>query len=115
MNSLHTNQNYMERSYHKKRERNRPLYLQIRSCPPKSAFSAVNVLTSVNAVVCVQLMFQAELFGTVLTLVRLPRLVLLPTGLLLGNIAASSETTSSTGLICAEKKKTQLRISINSK
>lgn len=64
----------------------------------------MNVLTGVDAVVCVQLMFQAELFGTVLTLVRLPRLVLLLMGLLLGNIAASSETTSSTGLICAGKK-----------
>lgn len=65
----------------------------------------MNVLTSVDAMVCVQLVFQAELFGTVQTLVRLPRFVLLLMGLLLGIIAGSSETTSSTGLICAEKRK----------
>lgn len=75
----------------------------------------MNVLTGVDAVVCVQLVFQAELFGTVLTLMRLPCFVLQLTGLLPGNIAGSSERTSSTGLTCAEKKKkTQLRISINS-
>lgn len=73
----------------------------------------MNVPTSVDAVVCVQLVFQAELFGTVLTLVWLPRFVLLM-GLLLGNITGSIETTSPTGLICAEKNKTHLRIFINS-
>lgn len=95
MNGSHTDQNYVERSYNQKKERNRPLYLQF-------AFLAVNVLTGVDTVVCVQLMFQAELFGTVLTLVWLPRFVLLLTGLLLGNSAGFNETTSSTGLICAE-------------
>lgn len=65
----------------------------------------MNVLTGVDTVVRVQLMFQAELFGTVLTLVWLARFVLLLTGLLLGNSAGFNETTSSTGLICAEKKR----------
>lgn len=69
----------------------------------KVHFLAVNVLTGVDTVVCVQLMFQAERFGTVLTLVWLPHFVLLLTGMLLGR-AGSGETTSSTGLFCAEKK-----------
>lgn len=40
----------------------------------------VNELTGVDAVVCVQLVFQTKPFGTVLTLVLLPRFVLLLTG-----------------------------------
>lgn len=89
----------------KKRDRNRPLYLQTWSLSPTRAFSAVNVLTSVDAVVRVQLVFQTELFGAVLTLMRFPRFVFLLTGLLPGDIAGSSERTSSTGLTCAEKNK----------
>lgn len=72
--------------------------------PPKSALSEENVLTGVDAEVCVQLVFQAKLFGTVLALVRLPCFVPLLTGLLLRHVPGSIETTSSTGLICADKK-----------
>lgn len=64
----------------------------------------MNELTGVDAEVCVQLVFQAKLFGTVLTLVRLPCFGPLLTGLLLRHVPRSIETTSSTGLICGQKK-----------
>lgn len=62
------------------------------------------MLTGVDAEVCVQLVFQAKLLGTVLALVWLPCFVPLLTGLLLCNVPGSVETTSSTGLICVDKK-----------
>lgn len=65
----------------------------------------MNVLTGVDAEVCVQLVFQAKLFGAVLALVWLPCFVFLLTGLWLRHVPGSIETTSSTGLICADKKK----------
>lgn len=96
------------------------LTLLARVRPPKSALSNMNVLTSVDAEVCVQLVLQAKLFGTVLALMWLPCFVPLLTGLLLRHVPGSFETTSSTGLICAVKKTTLtvhqcLRGSINGK
>lgn len=75
--------------------------------PKKVHVQKENVLTGVDAEVCVQLVFQAKLFGTVLALVWLPCFVPLLTGLLLRNVPGSIETTSSTGLICADKKTTR--------
>lgn len=72
--------------------------------PPKSGLPEVNGLTGVDAEVCVQLVFQAKLFGTVLALVWLPCFVPLLTGLLLHHVPGSIETASSTGLVCADKK-----------
>lgn len=63
----------------------------------------MNVLTGVDAVVCVQLVFQAKLFGAVLALMRLPCFVLLRESGLLHHIPSSTEATFSTGLICAGK------------
>lgn len=66
----------------------------------------MNELTGVDAEVCVQLVFQAKLFGTVLALVWLPCFVPLLTGLWLHRVPGSIQTTSSTGFVCADKKTT---------
>lgn len=69
------------------------------------------VLTGVNSVVCVQLVFQAELFGTVLALVGFVSSVVLLIGrwLTLHHISSSTQPTPCAGLTCATDKMGQNR------
>lgn len=83
--------------------------------PRESTFSEVNVLTGVDAVVCVQLVFQAKLFGAVLALMRLPCFVPLQEMGLLHHIPSSIKTTFSTGLICAGKTPLMVNLHLGGK